>query len=468
VAAAPDDARCTALAQLAVPQVTIEIAQPISGAIVAPDGSRVETVPVCRVRGVARPTPGSRIIFELWLPRSGWNGRYYQLGNGGFGGSIHYPSLAWEAARGNAAALSDSGHEGTGFDARWAAGRPDLVADFGHRSIKATSDAARALIAAYYGRQARWRYFAGCSGGGRMALMAAQRSPEEWDGILAGSPANQLTRQLTTFATLQHRLRAVPAAWIPPAKLPAIQRAALAACPPGTTANGFAIDPPRCRFDPRRLACRSAETDRCLTAPQVASLRRIISAGYQPTSTAYPNGWADWVVNANRAGGQIRFAEEAFRFFGRDDPDWRVERFDPRRESIPHGVREAVDADAVDYRPFRAHGGRILSYFGWADAVLSPADALSYYRRVQGRMGGAQDFYRLFMVPGMGHCQGGLAPESFGQSMVSPPLADDPAHDIRRALEAWVERGIPPESLTAVRWEGDRRAGATQRLQPVR
>jgi feruloyl esterase len=443
----------------------------VSDRFTAPDGSSFQTVPICRVRGIARPTPSSRITFELWLPQTGWNGRYYQLGNGGFGGNIHYPSLAAEAARGNAALLSDTGHEGTGFDAGWAVGRPERVVDFGHRSIKAASDAAAALIQAYYGRPARWRYFAGCSGGGRMALMAAQRYPRDWDGILAGAPANLWTRHLLAFAALQHRLRSVPGAWIDPALLPAIQRAALAACPAGSTGAGFASDPERCRLDPRHLRCHTGEREDCLTTAQVESLRRILAAGYQPTSAAFgDNGWRDWILNPDRDAGQLRFASETFRYLARDDPDWRIERFDPRRHRIEGWIRAAVDADSVDYRPFQARSGRILSYFGWDDPVLSPAWGLDYYRRVTRRIGATTtDFYRLFMVPGMGHCQGGPGPDSFGQSPVSPPFFDDPSHDIRRALEAWVEQGVAPESVVAVKWRnGGAGPAATQLLRPVR
>jgi len=429
----------------------------VAGRFVAPDGTALDVAPTCRIRATARPTPGSRIAFELWLPRSGWNGRYYQLGNGGFGGSIHYPSLAAEIARGNAALLSDTGHSGTGFDARWAAGGPDLVVDFGHRAIKASSDAARALIAAYYGRPADRHYFAGCSGGGRMALMAAQRYPDDWDGILAGAPANLWTRRLFGFAALQHRLRATPGAWLPPAKLPAIQRAALAACPAGTVRDGYAADPRSCRFDPRRLLCRGGDNPECLTAAEVETVRLIQAEGFEATSAAAAEGWADWILNADSDSGHIRFATEAMRFFFRTATDWEVARFDPARDRAPAWLRTAVDADSLDYSRFRARGGRIISYFGWADPALPPHAAVDYYRRVEARMGGVaatRQFYRLFMVPGMGHCQSGPGPDSFGQSMVSPPLLADPEHDVRLALEAWVERGRPPNRLVAVNRRG--------------
>ena len=148
---------------------------------------------------VARPTQKSEISFELWLP-DGWTGRYAQLGNGGFAGNIDHPSLAAEIRRGNAAAMTDTGHKAGQFDASWALGQPEKVIDYGYRSIKATSDAANLLIGRYYDRPAQRRYYIGCSNGGRQALMAAQRFPEDWDGVLAGSPAMQWTRQLATFA----------------------------------------------------------------------------------------------------------------------------------------------------------------------------------------------------------------------------------------------------------------------------
>jgi feruloyl esterase len=473
-AAQPGD-RCAALAQVAIPQVTIVAAQSLSARFAMPDGTGIAIAPLCRIRGIARPTAASRIAFELWLPRRGWNGRYYQLGNGGFAGNIHYPSLAAEVARGNAAAITDTGHSGSPFDADWAVGRPEAVIDYGHRSIKATSDAARGLIAAYYGRHARRHYFAGCSGGGRQALMAAQRYPEDWDGILAGAPANLWTSQLATFARLQQRLHAVPMAWLPATKLPAIQRAALAACPPGSVTGGVASNPERCRFDPATLICGGAVSDQCLTMMEAESLRRIQAAGYAPSAAAYPGNWTQWILNPDPLSeSQLRFATEAFRHLLRDNPDWRVEDFDPDRDRVPAALRQAIDSDTTDYARFRARGGRILSYFGWADAVISPRAGLEYYRRVARRTGGSartQSFYRLFMVPGMTHCQSGLGPDSFGQSMSSPALRPDAAHDIRLALEAWVERGVAPDSLVAVRWrDGDpaRGVAATRILHPAR
>jgi feruloyl esterase len=238
-----------------------------SGIFDAGGGQGIRVPGSCRVVAVARPTRDSEIGFELWLP-DGWNGRYAQLGNGGFAGNIDQPSLAAEIRRGNAAAMTDTGHKGSQFDASWALGHPVKVIDYGYRSTKVTADAAKRLIDAYFGRAPRRRYFIGCSNGGRQALIAAQRFPGDWDGILAGSPIVQWTRQLATFAAIQHRLRSKPENWIPATKLPAIQRAATAACPDAALG---------CRLDVSRLICRDTERDHCLTSAQAATLELIQS-----------------------------------------------------------------------------------------------------------------------------------------------------------------------------------------------
>lgn len=318
----------------------------------------------CRVQGEAQPTADSQIGFELWLPATGWNGRYYQLGSGGFAGNIHEPALAAELRRGNAVAATDTGHRANAFDASWALNHPERVIDYGYRSLQETSRVANELVHLYYGSRARFRYFTGCSNGGRQAFMAAQRFPDEWDGILAGAPAYNWTMQLATFA-------------------------------------------------------------------------------------AHPEG----DVRA-----QLTFAEQFFRYMVYDDPSWTLARFDSRRDLDfarqrrigNQTLSQVLDATDTDLTRFEQRRGKLLMYFGWADDLISPQAGVDYYERVVARMGGSertQEFFRLFMVPGMGHCQGGAAPHAFGQAYVSPGMRDDPEHDIRRALEAWVEQGKVPERI---------------------
>lgn len=407
----------------------------------------------CRVTGVSRPTQASNIRFEVWLPSDTWNGRYYQLGNGGFAGNIHTPSLAAEVQRGNAAASTDTGHQGTGFDASWASDNPEQIIDYGYRSIKTTSDAARILIAQYYGRPAKKRYFAGCSNGGRQALIAAQRYPADWDGILAGAPANLWTQQLSSFRTVQYRLRSRPENWLNTNDLGLIRRSALASCPADTVKGSVAPNPSLCKFRPHKLQCNSRSQKLCLTPAQVDSVRTIIQAGFDPTS-ATPENWGRWITNPSiNEPSQLTFAEQSHRHLLQQDLAWNILSTNlPKARDIAIS-RATLNADSEDMSAFEAHGGKIISYFGWADAVISPNHGVRYYQRVAKRAGGVEalhHYYRLFMIPGMEHCQGGPAGYAFGQSISAPATQTGRLYDIRIALEDWVEKDMPPEELNAV------------------
>ena len=419
---------CAAMARLPLEGGRVVSARAIDGA--------------CRVVAELSPVAGSRIGVHVWLPLQGWSGRYVQLGTGGFAGTIPTPGLTAEVRRGNVVGVTDTGHLGAdGFDARWAAGQPEKVVDYGYRSIKVASDAAQALASGFYGRAPERRYFVGCSNGGRQALMAAQRYPEDWDGILAGAPALRWTEQLSSFARIQQALRR-PGGMIPAAKLPAIEVAA----------------------KERRLVtpCRGPDTPACLTAPQAASLAEIARV-FDPAYAATPGGWDAWIVNPDRqAQTQLTFAEAFFRYMVLQRPDWRVEDLTAADLSRASALSSVLDANGTDLSRFRRRGGKLVIYAGLADPVISPRSALDYHRAA-----GGADFSRLFLVPGMLHCQGGLEPDAFGQSFVSPPIAADPEHDIRLALEAWVERGRAPDAIIAARYiDGDpaRGVAATRRI----
>jgi hypothetical protein len=219
------------------------------------------------------------------------------------------------------------------------------------------------------------------------------------------------------------------------------------------------------------MICRGVENEQCLTGAQARSLRLIVAAGYQPTSAALPNNWTQWILNPDPAGqSQLAFANGAFRYLLRNRPDWTIDHYDPRRGSVSAARARDLDAASLDYDHFNRRGGRIISYFGWADAVISPAAGLQYYQRVAGRAGGldrARTFYRLFMVPGMTHCQGGAGPTQFGQSLAAPASVADADHDIRAALERWVERGIPPDRLVVGISDPQNNQMRTRILSPV-
>jgi feruloyl esterase len=351
--------------------------------------------------------------------------------------------MAAELRRGNAVAVTDTGHRGAdGFDASWALDAPEKVVDYGHRSLKVSAGAAKAVVEAFYGAAPRRIYFVGCSNGGRQALMAAQRYPEDWDGILAGSPAVRWTDQLASFAAIQQALRGRPGAMIPRAKLPAIQRAG---------------------GDPCRLRRHGAETDACLTDGQAKALGLILR-DFGAHSAAIPGSWDEWIVNPDRnAHSQLTFAEQFFGFMVLGRPGWRVEDLRPEDLVRARALAPVLDATDPDLSAFRRRGGKLLIYAGEADPVISPKSAVDYYRSL-----GAQDFARLFMIPGMLHCQGGDAPNAFGQAPVAPALRPDRTHDVRRALEAWVEQGQAPERLIAAKYVDDDPSKGVVSTRPVR
>ena len=230
----------------------------------------------CRVVAEAHPTADSNIKIEVWMPASGWTGRLQGLGNGGFAGLIDYHQMGAAMQQGSAATTTDAGHTGESTDATWALGHPEKIVDFGHRGIHEMTRVAKIVSRAVYGAEARHSYFSGCSDGGREALMEAQKYPADYDGILAGAPANYWTGLLATSMFDSQVLMLDPAAYIPAAKIPLIANAVLKACDAkDQVSDGILNDPRQCHFDADTLLCKNgADTNTCLTAPQTCGIEK--------------------------------------------------------------------------------------------------------------------------------------------------------------------------------------------------
>jgi tannase/feruloyl esterase len=479
---------CEGLASLALPHTSI------TSAAVVPEGP-VGTgraggpppivVPArCVVKGVTKPSSDSPITFEVWMPVAGWNSKYQQMGNGGWAGSIPTASMVAAIMRGYATAGTDDGHAG-GAWADWAIGHPEKLVDFGYRAVHETSVQAKAIVAAFYKRDASKSYFFGCSDGGREALMEAQRFPDDFHGIIAGAPANNWTGLMTMALTIE---RALDEANLPASKLPAIQAAALNACDSlDSVKDGLIEDPRVCKFDPVVLTCKGTETDQCLTPPQVITLRKIyegprhprtgvqIAPGFVPGTEAVPGGWVPWIVPPP-PGPQTQTTTSVIAGFGNsfygqavaEDPKWdfRKWNFESDYAFAVEKTAAILNSMSPDLRSFRAAGGKLLQYHGWGDAAIPASASIEYYDRVRTFMAKYPDgrstspapldqFYRLFMVPGMGHCSGGIGPNTFGnggRSAASPTA--DPDRDILAALERWVERNVAPDRIIASGTQG--------------
>ena len=276
-------ASCESLAKLSLPDTKITLAQVVpAGTFPAPPPQYPGQTPpsfkdvpaFCRVAVDIAPTSDSDIKIEVWMPVADWNGKFRGQGNGGFAGVIDYSGMGDAVRRGYASAGTDTGHTTT--DAAWALGHPEKVIDFGYRGIHEMTAKAKAMVDAFYGRAPQHTYFASCSDGGREALMEAQRFPADYDGILAGAPANYWTHLLVAGMWTVRATSLDPASYIPASKIPALSKAVLAACDAQDgLSDGLLNDPRQCHLDPDTIICKAADADTCLTAPQAAALKKI-------------------------------------------------------------------------------------------------------------------------------------------------------------------------------------------------
>jgi feruloyl esterase len=274
---------CESLASLTLPNTTITLAQPVAaGDFTPPDRGRPHAVPAfCRVAATLKPTADSDIKVEIWLPAAGWNGELQVVGNGGWAGSISYGAMAEALRDGYATSSTDTGH--VGGSGSFALGHPEKLIDFGYRSEHEMTLKAKALVAAFYGNPARMSYWNGCSTGGRQGLKEAQRFPDDYDGIIAGAPANPRTHLAFGTMWIAHANLQDPASYIPPAKYPAVHQAVLNACDAlDGLKDGLITDPTRCHFDPQVIACKDADDSTCLTAPQIETVKKILSPARNP------------------------------------------------------------------------------------------------------------------------------------------------------------------------------------------
>ena len=457
------------------PNTTITTAQTVpAGTFVTPTvpPQTITGLPqFCRVAGFTTPTSDSHINFEVWIPESGWNLKYLQAGCGGFCGSISYRGMADPLQRGYAVAATDDGHQASGVDASWAAGHPEKVVDFGYRALKETTEVAKALITAFQKSGPRRSYFMGCSDGGREALMEAQRFPHDFDGIIAGSPANNWTNLMTGFVWNERALAAMSTGDLSQADLNLVSNAALAQCvghDGGLSTDKFLNNPPACHFKPEMLSCGATNPTSCLTPDKVEAVKKIFSGpphifpGYGPGGEA--NVAADWPVWITGPGNpafslQGLFGNNYFQYIVFPNSGWTPNSFTIEENAHQADVRTKAILSSVDpnLRPFMQHGGKLIQYVGWADSAISPQSDIDYHEAVTDVMGGPEEtgeFYRLFTVPGMAHCGGGPGANAFGQG-TNGPFPSDPASDILSALDHWVERRAAPEKIIATKYVND-------------
>ena len=433
----------------------------------------------CRVLGYVRPA----INFEIRMPASGWNGKFYMAGCGGFCGAVDtdrpgFTNAANYGLRRNYAVVStDAGHWGTSVvDGRWA--QYDQVArmDWGQRAVTETARASKDVIKAYYATDIRKSYFVGCSTGGRQAAMEAWRFPKDFDGIISGAPALDYTGLVATFFAwvTQANLDSGGKPIVTAAKAKLVEDAVVAAC--GNKQgikDGLIEDPRACTFKPASLQCKAGPSADCLTEQEVGVLDKWYkgptdSKGRQLFPGGVPLGseanWGAWLTGRGNAAPLLPLFGNGFIQYMAFDPTqgaaptaqtFDFERDPPRLAASARiynsGTWNPDKPDEVagaDLSAFQQGGGKILFYHGWGDPLVTPFMTVAYYEALAKKAGGptkVADFARLFMIPGMDHC---------GINTAGPGIADT-GIDALTALEQWVEEGKAPEALIATKLSSD-------------
>ncbi|HJT89706.1 MAG TPA: tannase/feruloyl esterase family alpha/beta hydrolase, partial [Bryobacteraceae bacterium] len=332
---------------------------------------------------------------------------------------------------------TDTGHEGG--NGLFALDHPEKIVDFGWRAVHDTAVQSKAVVTAFYGRAPRFSYWNGCSTGGRQALVEVTKFPDDFDGVLAGAPANPHIHLHAASVERSLELMNNSQGALSPAKVETLHKAVLKACDAlDGVRDGLVSEPAKCHFDPASLLCQGADSDACLTVAQVKTVRilysdvktksgEIVWTGFEPGGEL---GYAALKTIPTRPG----MAWDSFRILGHQDANYDFHKFDLDRD-MALADKSGIDAHTFDLSAFKKHGGKLLLYHGWADQAIPPGHTVNFYKGVLAKMGPDQeDWLRLFMIPGMLHCRGGAGPDQFDKMAV---------------IERWREDGMAPAQIIA-------------------
>ena len=505
---------CESLAGVSLPNnTTITTAQTLpGGALTLTAVGRTFNLtglpPFCRVNGVTKPGPNSNVNWEVWLPATGWNGRFEQIGGGAINGSINLTSMGQMLSLNYAVAATDAGSTGQFVDF---VNNIDRQLDFAYRSYPATHDNAIPLIQAYYGSGPNKSYFVGCSEGGREALLMAQRYPTYFDGIQAGSPAKYPSHMWIGNNIWLDQLFANPNNRLTTAQINLIQNSSTAACAaPGT---GVVADPRKCSWDVSSLLCtggNTPDTGTCLSPDQVATMKLVLDrngGAHNPTTgkMIFPgvnpfSGLTGLFPGSNATDSHILYIGSLFY----NDLNWPWQSYNFNTDQAALDAMPMASALATidpDLSPFAAHGGKLLMWAGWEDPQIFVWDTVNFFEYMIHQNANQADrklidinyenpeypygnttlystvspslrshftaasqeayaravaatnqFAKLYMASGVNHCGGGPGATSFVQS---PNYGE-----LTQALVNWVENGVPPGDITVTKRANNSATGA--------
>ena len=399
-------------------------------------------VPFCRVAATLKPSGDSDIKIEVWLPLSGWNGKLLGAGNFGWAGSIMYGGLLLGLEQGYATVSTDTGHDNSAEMGGFALGHPDKMIDYGYRAAHNMTVDAKVLIKAFYREEPKHSYWYGCSLGGQMGLTEIQRFPEDYDAAIVGAPASPIV-DLNAYQIWPSLLVAQKRARrLTHQKAAMLHQAVMDACDAlDGVKDGELEDPTACHFDPAKLLCKGADSDNCLTAPQVEFVQMLYAGPINPRTKqrqfAAPVPGTEGNFGNYSADNAMGVAVALFKYMIFQDPNWDWKTLDLDKD-VAYGravLRTINVADNPNLKPFFDRGGKLLMYHGWADGA-SPLQSAAYMDAVKKTVGveETENSMRLFAMPGMGHCMGGTGCDTFDKLAV---------------LDHWVQSGRAPERIIA-------------------
>ncbi|KAI0181759.1 tannase and feruloyl esterase [Hypoxylon sp. FL1284] len=473
--------------QLSIPNVTVIASEylvngtriPLPGTVDSCGGPNLKadiTADLCRLVLTVATTSSSEVQVEAWLPDAQiWNKRSLATGNGGIGGCIDYPTMQNGAGLGFASFGTNAGHNGSvGYE--FFLNQPEVINDFGHRAIHVEAEVGKELLAQYYGTGASKRYYAGCSTGGRQGFQNAHLYPGDFDGMLLGSPGIDWLHIVASKGVLARRVgwpNLDSPEYVRPEQWPAIVEAQIKQLDglDGVT-DGIVDEPTKQRFDPENLACGAGllNSSMCLSPQQVASVRKA----YEPIANSagdivYPSfelGSKTDVFSDNQVNGTAQMSYTILQDFWRgavyNDSSWTPANFSESDMDFAVRVNPGqVNAGETDLADFYQAGGKIISYHGRNDETVTSALSEQFFTGVQSTLNislqEVHSFYRLFFLPGMHHCSGGLGAWSIGNAQKYPydKALMDPKHNALMALVEWVEEGTAPDVLVGTKYEDD-------------
>src|SRR5579872_828634 len=401
----------------------------------------------CRVLMVMTPSSDSLIDTAIFLPTENWNGKLQVVGNGGWAGTVSYPAMAAALREGYATASNDTGHRANdaGGGGMFGLGHPEKITDFAYRAMHETVVKAKLITIAFYGRAPKYSYYNGCSTGGRQGLVEVTRFPDDFDAVAAGAPANPHVH--LHAAGVERSLELMKNnAPLTQEKVEALHKAVMNACDGlDGVKDGIISNPERCHYDPSALLCKDGNSPSCLTAAELKTVQIVFGDVKTKTGeviwTGYPVGTELELASLRNVPSSPGGVWDVIRILGHQNKDYDWHHFDLASE-VAQADKAGIDVLTFDLSAFKAHGGKLLLYHGWADPGIPPAHTVSYYKSVLSTMGGNQDdWLRLYMEPGMAHCRGGAGPDQFNKMGV---------------IERWREAGEAPGAIIASKVVNDR------------